>query len=171
MQRLIIGATLALVGGLLFVSLASAKASAAADVTLSDFKVELVGNNLPAGTVITFKITNKGPSKHELVLEKAGAVDEPIEFNGKGQEAEDIEASTDRTVEWTIPEAGEYQLACHIPGHFEAGMKTTFTVVTAGGAPAQLPKTSGTDAWWPIALSLLALLALGGGLVLRSRKA
>jgi LPXTG-motif cell wall-anchored protein len=170
MKRFLIGVILALIGGLLFVSLVSAKASAAANVTLSDFKVELSTDNLPAGTAIAFAITNNGPSLHELVLEKAGVADEPLEFNGTAQEAEDIEAGTTRAVEWTIPEAGQYQLACHVPGHYEAGMKTTFTV-TAGSAPGTLPKTGGAENWWPLALGLLALVTLGGGLALRSRKA
>ena len=81
-----------------------------------------------------------------------------------------------RTVEWTIPEAGKYQLACHIEGHYEAGMTTSFTAEAAAAplrragrqpaaAPAaapveQLPKTAGEDYGWPIAVAVLALLAL-----------
>jgi uncharacterized cupredoxin-like copper-binding protein len=93
-------------------------------VTLSEFKVEISNANLPAGTAVTYVITNNGKITHEMVLEKAGVADEPLEFNGVGQEAEDIEPGTTRSVEWTIPDAGGYQLACHVPGHYEAGMKT-----------------------------------------------
>src|SRR5262249_40405877 len=147
-----------------------------ASVTESDFKVELSTDALPAGTPITFTISNTGPSKHELVLEKAGSDDEPLVFNGKGQEAEDIEPGTRRTVEWTIPEAGQYQLACHLPGHYEAGMKTLFTVSVSAGqaaaqATAQLPKTGGEEPGWLAALGLAALAGLSGGLVLRRGKA
>ena len=176
MKRLLSSGILALVCGLLFAGVASAQASTAASVTESDFKVELSTDVLPAGTPITFTITNKGPSKHELVLEKAGIVDEPLVFNGKGQEAEDIEPGTTRTVQWTIPEAGQYQLACHLPGHYEAGMKTIFTVSAPAGQAAaqptaQLPKTGGEEPQWLAALALAALAALTGGLVLRRRKA
>jgi uncharacterized cupredoxin-like copper-binding protein len=93
-------------------------------VTLSEFKIEISNANLPAGTAVTYVITNNGKITHEMVLEKASIADEPLEFNGVGQEAEDIEPGTTRSVEWTIPDAGGYQLACHVPGHYEAGMKT-----------------------------------------------
>src|SRR5262249_19458752 len=176
MKRLLSCGVLALVCGLLFAGVAALASSNTASVTESDFKVELSTDALPAGTPITFTITNKGPSKHELVLEKAGSDDKPLVFNGKGQEAEDIEPGTRRTVEWTIPEAGQYQLACHLPGHYEAGMKTIFTVsVPAGQAAAQptaqLPKTGGEEPGWLAALGLAALAALIGGLVLRRGKA
>jgi LPXTG-motif cell wall-anchored protein len=186
MKRWLIGMTLALVAGLLCVGLASAKAPVTVNVTLSDFKVEMSNSSLPAGTVVTYVITNKGAITHEMVLEKQGVVDEPLEFNGAEQEAEDIEPGTTRTVEWTIPEAGAYQLACHVTGHYEAGMKTAFTTNVAAAAapaapapapaaapaPAPLPKTSGdSDLTWWAALALLGLLAIGGGLALWRRKA
>ena len=106
--------------------------------------------------------------------------DEPLEFNGAAQEVEDIEPGTTRTVEWTVPEAGQYQLACHVEGHYEAGMKTAFTTTAEAApapapatnpAPAQMPNTGGADnlAW--AVLGLLGLLAIGGGLALRRRKA
>src|SRR5262245_14664024 len=182
MKRSLIGATLAVVAGLLCVGLAGAKAPVTVNVAPSEFKVEMSNANLPAGTSVTYVITNNGKLTHEMVLEKEGVVDEPLEFNGTAQEAEDIEPGTTRTVEWTIPEAGQYQLACHVEGHYESGMKTAFaTTAEAAGAaaaapaanpaPAQMPKTGGAGALWPVALGLLALLALGGGLALRLRKA
>ena len=183
MKRLLIGATLALIGGLVCVSLASAKAPVSVNVALSDFKVEMSNVNLSAGAAVTYVITNNGKITHEMVLEKAGVVDEPLEFNGAAQEAEDIEPGTTRTVEWTIPEAGQYQLACHVEGHYEAGMKTAFTTVAAAAAPAPapaanpapapMPKTGEGDSLMWVALGLLALvglLAIGGGLALRRRK-
>ena len=176
MKRLLSSGILALVCGLLFAGVASGQALTAASVTERDFKIELSPDALPAGTPITFTISNKGPNKHELVLEKAGSVDEPLLFNGKEQEAEDIEPGTMRTVQWTIPEAGQYQLACHLPNHYEAGMKTIFTVSAAAGQAAaqpmaQLPKTGGEEPGWLAVLALAALAALIGGLVLRRRKA
>jgi LPXTG-motif cell wall-anchored protein len=187
MKRYLIGVIVALVSALAFASLASARAATEVKVALSEFKVELSDTNLAAGTKVTYTITNNGKVKHELVLEKEGAADAPVEFNGQGQEAEDIEPGTTRTVEWTIPEAGKYQLACHIEGHYEAGMTTSFTAEAAAApvaapaaqpaaAPAaapveQLPKTAGEDYGWPIAVAVLALLVLVGGMLLRRRKA
>jgi LPXTG-motif cell wall-anchored protein len=183
-KRLPVGATLALIGGLVYVSLASAKAPVTVNVTLSDFKVEMSNVNLPAGAAITYVITNNGKLTHEMVLEKEGVVDEPLEINGAAQEAEDIEPGATRTVEWTIPEAGKYQLACHVEGHYEAGMKTAFTTTAAAAAPtaapatnpapATMPKTgeSGSLMWVALGLlGLVGLLAIGGALALRRRKA
>jgi LPXTG-motif cell wall-anchored protein len=181
MKRLLIGLTMAMVAGLMSVGLASASAPVTVNVALSEFKIEMSSANLPAGTSVTYVITNNGKLKHEMVLEKAGVVDEPLAFNGAEQEAEDIEPGTTRTVEWTIPEAGQYQLACHVEGHYEAGMTTAFaTALEAAAAPApapaadpastQMPKTGGIDTLWLVALGLLALLVLVGGLALRMRK-
>ena len=127
MKRYLIGVIVALVRALAFASMASAQAATAVTVTLSEFQVDMSNTNLAAGATVTYTITNNGKIKHEMVLEKDGVADEPLEFNGQAQEAEDIEPGTTRTVEWTIPEAGKYQLACHVEGHYEAGMKTAFT--------------------------------------------
>ena len=96
---------------------------------LSEFKIELDKTSIPAGPV-KFIIMNEGTVTHEVVLEPAGAKDEPFEKDGKVSEAEDIEPGTSTTLEWTIDAPGEYQLACYIEGHFEAGMVTTFTVTS-----------------------------------------
>ena len=193
MKRYLIGVIAALVSALAFASLANAQAATAVKVTLSEFTVEMSGTTLAAGTKVTYTITNNGKIKHEMVLEKEGVTDEPLAFNGTEQEAEDIEPGTTRTVEWTIPEAGKYQLACHVEGHYEAGMKTAFIaeaaaalVAAPAGAPAvapvaapaaapvaaptaQLPKTAGEDYLWPIAVAMLALLVLAGGMLLHRR--
>jgi LPXTG-motif cell wall-anchored protein len=184
MKRSIIIMILVLVGSLLIVGLASAKASAEVNMTLSDFKIEMPNSTLPANTPITFTVTNKGAVAHEVVFERAGAMDEPLEINGKEAELEAIKPGETRSVVWTLPEAGQYQFGCHVPGHFEAGMKTTFTVAApeaaAAAAPApaaapaatsQLPRTAGSENWWVPALGLLALAVLGAGLVLRKRRA
>ena len=168
MTRLLIGATLALVGGLLFVSLASAKAPAELKATESDFKIGLSTDSLPAGTPIKITITNNGPSVHEFIVERAGDVDKALEVNGEAYEAQDIAPGETRTVEWTVSQAGKYQFACHVPGHFEKGMKAEFTALAA---PGTLPKTGEAENRAPMILGLLALLALGGGLALRYRKA
>lgn len=100
-------------------------------IKLSEFKVEMDKTSIPAGPV-KFIIDNVGKEKHELVLEPAGTNDEPLEVNGKASEAEDIEPGKSVTLEWTIDEAGQYQLACHVvennEDHFATGMVTIFTV-------------------------------------------
>lgn len=136
--------------GLLWLAGTAAHASTEVAVTLNEFKVELANSTLPAGEPVTFVMTNNGKLAHEIVFERAGAVDEPIESGGVALEAEDILPGTTRRVVWTIPAAGEYQFACHIPGHFEAGMKAVFNATapaptTPAAAPRQLPRTAGLD--------------------------
>lgn len=100
-------------------------------VKLSEFKVEMDKTSIPAGPV-KFIIDNVGALEHEVVLEPAGVDDQPFEANGKESEAEEIEPGKSATLEWTIDEAGQYQLACHVnknnADHYAAGMVTTFTV-------------------------------------------
>ncbi|MEK6222233.1 MAG: cupredoxin domain-containing protein [Chloroflexota bacterium] len=95
-------------------------------VTLSEFAVMLDTDSVPAGHV-TIEIENTGALAHELVLEAAGSKDEPFETDGVASEAEDIEPGTTVSFEWDL-EPGEYQLACYVEGHFEAGMIQAFTV-------------------------------------------
>lgn len=100
-------------------------------VTLKEFEVTMDKTSIPAGKVI-FNIENTGGLRHEVVLEKAGQPDTPFEMDGKVSEAEDIEPGTTATLEWTIDEPGEYQLACHVDendvDHYGQGMVQTFTV-------------------------------------------
>jgi uncharacterized cupredoxin-like copper-binding protein len=102
-------------------------------VKLGDFNVTPGMTELKAGTTYLFEITNAGAATHEFVLEPATAVDEPLSRVANGvkaeAEAEDIAPGQTKDVLWTFPAPGEYQMACHVPGHFEAGMKSVFKVV------------------------------------------
>src|SRR5690349_17405281 len=84
MKRLFGGLFLivALVSAVFLVGLARAQASVRVAVTEKDFSIALANTQLSAGTPITFVITNDGPSKHELVLERAGDVDKALEVDG-----------------------------------------------------------------------------------------
>jgi uncharacterized cupredoxin-like copper-binding protein len=120
------------------VSLAACGGSQAASeptevhITLKEFTVEMDKTSIPAGSV-KFIIDNAGALEHEVVLEKAGDNDKPFEANGKESEAEEIQPSTKgTTLEWTIDQPGQYQLACHIvkdnADHYALGMVQAFTV-------------------------------------------
>lgn len=104
-------------------------------VTMSEWTMVMDQTSIPAGEV-RFLIENVGAEKHEVVLERAGALDEPMEAEGEESEVEDVEPATSATLEWTIDEPGQYQLACHIveeelgqtQDHYANGMVVTFTV-------------------------------------------
>jgi uncharacterized cupredoxin-like copper-binding protein len=97
------------------------------NVTLSEYKIVLDKTSIPAGPV-TFELKNDGTLAHAFLLEPVGAKNEPFERDGKKSQTGDIAAGETGTLEWTIDAAGEYQLTCYTPGHFEQGMTTTFTV-------------------------------------------
>lgn len=122
---------------LLFTAIASPQARAAEEtivkVTLNSFKVEMSRTTIPAGTPVTFEVTNKDSMVHEFVVERAGQVDKPLsaKVGGKAVKSklEDIAAGKTKTLKWTFTQPGAYWAACHVEGHFEAGMKTEFRIV------------------------------------------
>lgn len=80
-----------------------------------------------------FAVGNEGAEVHEFVIEPAGEVDAPLEAEVNGEEREseieDIAPGQTAELEWTFTEPGRYQFACHIPGHYEAGMVIEVEVV------------------------------------------
>lgn len=98
------------------------------NATMNEFTFTLAPNSVPAGKPVRFNITNAGKIEHELVIEKAGAVNQPLTAGGAKAEAEAIAAGATAYLDWTFAEAGQYQIACHVPGHYEAGMVTKITV-------------------------------------------
>jgi len=102
-------------------------------VKLDDFTVTPGTTQIKAGQLYLFEVTNTGAATHEFVMEPATAVDEPLAKVANGAkleaEAEDIAPGQTTDLLWAFPTPGQYQMACHVPGHFEAGMKATFTVV------------------------------------------
>jgi uncharacterized cupredoxin-like copper-binding protein len=102
-------------------------------VKLDDFTVTPGTTQIKAGQLYLFEVINTGAATHEFVVEPATAVDEPLAKVANGAkleaEAEDIGPGQTTDLLWAFPTPGQYQMACHVPGHFEAGMKATFTVV------------------------------------------
>jgi uncharacterized cupredoxin-like copper-binding protein len=103
----------------------------AVPVTLGDMTVSMNQTDLKPNTLYTFVISNTGKATHEVVAEQAGKVDQALEGSNEPEEAaeaEDIAPGTVRELPWFFTTDGQYQLACHKPGHFEAGMVEQFTV-------------------------------------------
>jgi len=120
--------------GLLLVGCTTAKASnqpREVTVTVKEFTVEMSATSVPANTPVKFTVTNKGKIEHEVIIEKVGDVDKALEDVGEDGEVEHIQPGETRSVTWTIKEPGDYQLACHTPGHFEAGMLQKLSVVAS----------------------------------------
>ena len=90
------------------------------------------------GEVVTFRITNSGDIEHEFVLGDEQAqqqmADEMGEGDGHAHSGEMSNAVTvhpgeETELTWRFPdEATTVLVGCHVPGHYEAGMRGTVTV-------------------------------------------
>jgi uncharacterized cupredoxin-like copper-binding protein len=94
---------------------------------------------VPAGEEVTLRLTAGKAVGHDFVIEAAKAQDAAGGQPGKGQAvaADDLavaRAGPGQTVTgtFTIDQPGTYQVYCSIPGHREAGMAATLTVVAGG---------------------------------------
>lgn len=103
-------------------------------VTLSEYQVaSLVKSFLPE-TAYHFVVTNSGKVTHEFMITPSGMMP------GMSMDEMDkmalamiatIAPGETKTVDATFPhaDAGKgLELACHLPGHYEAGMKPGITV-------------------------------------------
>ncbi|MDN8614947.1 cupredoxin domain-containing protein [Variovorax ginsengisoli] len=87
------------------------------------------------GETVKFLVHNDGKVLHEMVLGTPRELKAHAELMRKFPEMEHSEAnmahvkpSTDGEIIWQFTKAGEFQFACLIPGHFEAGMVGKVTV-------------------------------------------
>lgn len=87
------------------------------------------------GETIKFLVHNDGKELHEMVLGTPQELKAHAELMKKFPEMEHSDANmahvkpgTDGEIVWQFTRAGEFQFACLIPGHFEAGMVGKVTV-------------------------------------------
>ena len=78
------------------------------------------------GETITFEVTTVGPLVHEFMVGPAAAVAADEEGT---PEVADIRLMETKSLTYTFDGSGPYAFACHAPGHYEAGMTGTITVV------------------------------------------
>jgi len=78
------------------------------------------------GETITFEVTSMGPLTHEFMVGPAAdvAADKP-----GTPEIADIGMMGTGSVSYTFDGPGPYAFACHVPGHYEAGMAGTIAIV------------------------------------------
>lgn len=97
-------------------------------VTVTEFSIALTPTPLHAGRPYAFVVSNEGTVEHEFVIERAGATHDPLMSGDQVAMATGIAPGDTRTLGWTFAEPGSYQLACHQPGHYEAGQVLSFEV-------------------------------------------
>ena len=90
------------------------------------------------GETIRFVVKNAGKKKHEMVI---GSVDDikahhelMARFPGMAHDEPnmvDLQSGEKGEIIWQFTELGQFQFACLVTGHFEAGMKGVINVVMA----------------------------------------
>jgi uncharacterized cupredoxin-like copper-binding protein len=109
-------------------------------VTMLDVADDIMAFDPPSidiaeGETIRLALSNEGSVPHDFVMatpeeiadhraDMAG-VDDMIHEAGY---AARVEPAGDRALIWTFANAGEFEFACLIPGHYEAGMHGRLTV-------------------------------------------
>lgn len=106
------------------------------EVELTDaLKIEPTEISVPAGTPVTFVVTNTGAIDHEFFLgnEAAQAEHEAemVEMGGMSHDEEmgvGVEPGETKELAVTFPEAGSILAGCHVAGHYAAGMKAAVRI-------------------------------------------
>jgi uncharacterized cupredoxin-like copper-binding protein len=117
----------------------SAAAGAGISATEVDFGIQLSASSAAAGP-ITFNIQNTGEQTHEFVVVKTDLAADKLPMDGDSpevdedassltavDEVEDIAAGTSGKLDVTL-QPGHYVVFCNVPGHYQLGMHTDFTV-------------------------------------------
>ena len=91
-----------------------------------------------AGETVRLAIENIGEQEHEFVMDTVAAVAEHKELMNEFPEMEHDDPNAVRLapgekgeIIWTFANAGSFQFACLIPGHYEAGMHGALSVSAA----------------------------------------
>jgi uncharacterized cupredoxin-like copper-binding protein len=118
------------------------EASTDLEVTTTDFQFSPDSWTVPAGEEISIDITNDGSVLHEWVLMQPGVnIDSEADLPDTEEELlaefvyveDEVEAGANKTLTFTAPDVGTYQVICAIESHFDAGMEGSLTVVEAEG--------------------------------------
>jgi plastocyanin len=156
--------SLALAAGALALALGAGTASADQDVRveLGEFFFRPNTITVRAGEKVRFTGVNVGQFPHDIHIEGHGVTFEMIAGAGN------VPTGQTGSGEMTFTTPGDYDMWCPVGQHRQRGMVATFRVVSAGAAPAQLPRTGGPSELLGLVGALGAACA-GGGLLLRRR--
>lgn len=87
------------------------------------------------GETVRFVVTNSGKIKHEFAigtreeqLEHAEMMASMPDMEHDEGNAVTLEPGETRELIWQFGKAGAVEIACHLPGHYEAGMKARVNV-------------------------------------------
>lgn len=97
----------------------TAKTPVEVQVTATEYKFDSL-TTFSVGTPYHFVITNKGTLGHDWMIIARGEKDETKSL--VEVEDSDLQPGKSVTKDYTFTQAGNYEFACHVEGHYEAGM-------------------------------------------------
>jgi uncharacterized cupredoxin-like copper-binding protein len=105
------------------------------NVTLTEFKITSSLDTFQVNVPYHFVVTNQGSVEHEFYImppESAQITQDQVKQDAlAGIPAAQLQPGQSATLDYTFTKAappGELQFACHLPGHYEAGMDLPITV-------------------------------------------
>jgi uncharacterized cupredoxin-like copper-binding protein len=110
-------------------------ASTKINVEMTDFAFTPNQFTVPAGEEIVVNAAHHGVTTHEFIIMKAGTdAGEKFDETDRDNVYLSVEVPPDHAHSFTFvspSEPGVYQIVCGIPGHMQAGMVGTLTVVAS----------------------------------------
>jgi len=103
-------------------------------VTLTDFKIDSSLTTFTTGVPYHFVVVNKGTVNHQFLIMPpiSNPTTQQIDsLKQAGSAGNGIAPGATATVDYTFTKpapAGTLEFACHLPGHYEAGMHTPIVV-------------------------------------------
>jgi uncharacterized cupredoxin-like copper-binding protein len=89
-------------------------------VSASEFRFAASQTTFTVGTPYHFVLTNAGLEGHDWMIMPRGEQDESKKLIGVEDDQFGPRASVTR--DFTFASSGSYEMACHVSGHYEAGM-------------------------------------------------
>lgn len=101
------------------------------NVEMSEFMFNPKNLAVPAGQEITLNLKNNGSVEHDFVILKKG-ITAKTPFDAEAQKGDilfeaRLNSGKSETYTLTLPETGDYEIVCSIPGHLEAGMQASLS--------------------------------------------
>lgn len=104
-------------------------------ITALDIKYDKPEIAVKAGETVKFVVTNAGKLKHEFIIGNVQEQRQHAEMMKQmpGMVHEDantltLEPGETKSLVWQFTKTGALEIACHVPGHYEAGMRGKVTV-------------------------------------------
>ena len=95
----------------------------------TEFRLTPMALDVAAGDVVHFTVRNVGTIRHNLEVELESAGVEQKLF------PTDLQPGETRTVDFTFPRPGTWEMYCPVGNHKERGMTGAITVAAAGAVP------------------------------------